>query len=180
MGEELSRKLLLRQAVRVGLPLGAVPGKVPGGPQDLVPSAVVQADVHLAALVVLGDLPGALYQLPQLRRQGGQVPEELHLHPVPLHLADGLQQILFQQTHDGGDLLRRALPVLGGEGIHGEIVQTDLLAIGGDAAEGLCPGGVTGGAGQPPALGPPAVAVHDDGDVPGQVVKIYLGPLVLF
>ena len=44
----------------------------------------------------------------------------------------------------------------------------------------LRPGGVPGGAGQSPALGPPAVAVHDDGDVPGQVVKIYLGPLVLF
>ena len=39
---------------------------------------------------------------------------------------------------------------------------------------------VTGGAGQPPALGPPAVSVHDDGHMAGQVFKIYLWPLLLF
>ena len=82
--------------VGVRLSLQAVLGIGPGGPQDLIPAAVVEADIDLTALIVGGYLPGTLAQVPELLGQWGQVPEKLHLHPVPLHLPDGLQEVLFQ------------------------------------------------------------------------------------
>ena len=160
--------------VGVGSPVDTVLGIGPGRPDNLVPAAVVEADVYLTALIVPGNLPCPLAQLPQLRGQRGQITEKLHFHPVPLHLPDGLQQVLFQKPHDGRHLRRRPLPVLGGKGVDGEVVDADVLAVGGDDAEGLRPGGVAGGAGKALPCGPAAVAVHDDGDVPGQTGEVHL------
>ena len=166
--------------VGVRLPLQTLLGIGTGGPQQLIPASIIEADVDLTPLVVGGDLPGALAQVPELLRQRGQVPEKLHLHPVPLHLSDGLQEILFQQPHDGSHLLRRTLPVFGGKGVYRQILQSDLLAVGGNGAEGLRPGGVSGGAGQAPLPGPTAVSIHDDGDVAGQAGQIRLDLLRWF
>ena len=104
----------------------------------------------------------------------------MELNFVLLHLFDGLQQILFQQAHDGGNLLQRALPVLRGKGVHCKVLQSDLLTIGGDAAESLCPRGVPRRTRQATALGPAAVSVHDDCHVAGQAVKIHLCLPALF
>ena len=157
----------------------AVPGKGPGRPEQLVPAAIVEANVHLTPLITAGDLLGLPAQGPQLLVQRRQIPEKAHFHPVPLHAADGLQQILLQKAHDGGDLLRRALPVLRGKSVDRQILQTDVLAVGGNGSKGLGPRGVSGGAGQAPSLGPPAIAVHNDGYVPRQAVKVYLGGRIL-
>ena len=75
-----------------------------------------------------GDLPGALAQVTELLGQRGQVSKKLHLHPVPLHLADGLQEILFQQPHDGSHLLRRTLPVFGGKGVYRQATADEAKA----------------------------------------------------
>ena len=160
--------------VGVRPPLYTVQGIGPGGPENLVPSAIIQADIHLTAVVPLGDASGLLTQVPELLGQRREVPEKLHLHLVPFHLSDGLQQVLLQQAHDGAHLILRPLPVFRGKGIDRQILQADLLAVGGDGAESLRPGGMSRRTGQPPLFGPPAISIHDNGDMPGQVLKVNL------
>ena len=87
-------------------------------------------------------------------------------------LDEGLRKKMHEKVYLG----LRTRPVLGREGVHGQVFQTDLLAVGGDGAEVLRPRGVAGGAGQAALFGPAAVAVHDDGDVPGQMVEVHLRP----
>ena len=95
---------------------------------------------------------------------------------VPLHGVHRLQKVLFQKGHDGGDLRLGPLPVLRGEGVDRQVLHADVLAVGGDAAEGLRPCLVAGGAGKALPCGPAAVAVHDDGDMPGQTGEVRLWP----
>ena len=79
-----------------------------------------------------------------------------------------LADVLLEEVHQGPDLEPRALPVLDREGVEGEHLELqpggglDRVAHRGDA------GPVPLDARQAAPLGPAAVAVHDDGDVPGQ------------
>ena len=135
---------------------------------DLIPAAVVEADVGLEALIPLGDLVRALHHGLQLRAEAVQLPKDLHADVVLLHGADGLIQILGQQLHDGAHFLLRPLPVLGGEGVDRQVLHADVLAVGGDFAEILRPHHVSRGAGQAAALGPAAVAIQYDGNMAGK------------
>ena len=169
-GVQVAREQPLRQLLRLPLPLRAVGGEAPGRPQDLVPAAVVQADVCLEAILgqMLRDLVGLIGQGPELRGDGRHVPEEVEPDMVPLHAVHCLQQVLLEKRHDGGDLRLRALPVLRGEGVDREVLDADVLAVRCDAAEGLGSHLVSRGAGQAPLGGPAAVAIHDNGNVTGR------------
>ena len=94
---------------------------------------------------------------------------------IPCHFLDGLVEVFAQQTHNGPHFLLGSLPIFRGKGVDGQVIQADVFAVGGDGAEGLRTGGVSGRSGHPPFLGPAAVAIHDDGNVTGQAVKIHLG-----
>ena len=52
-------------------------------------------------------------------------------------LSTASQQIPLQKAHDGTHLFGGALPVLRGEGVDREVFDTNILAIGGNAAECL-------------------------------------------
>ncbi len=54
-----------------------------------------------------------------------------------------------------------------GEGIDGQVFDAQIVAVGGNAAEGLGAGLMARISLEAPLLGPAAVAIHDDGDVLG-------------
>ena len=149
-------------------------GTGPDGVDDLVPPPIVEADIALTGLKLRGGLLRLVAERPQLRGQRREVPEEFQPDAVLLGVPDDLIQVLLQQTHNGVHFLLGPLPVLGGKGVDRQIFDADLLAVVADLAEGLRPGGVAHGAGHAPLLGPPAVAVHDDGNVGGDAAEINL------
>ena len=92
---------------------------------------------------------------------------------VALHLVDGLVQIFFKQGHDGLHLVRRALPVFRGERVDRQVFNTEVLAVGRDAAERLRACRVAHFARQSALFCPATVAVHDDGDMPRERVVVF-------
>ena len=142
-------------------------GKPPGRLDDLVPSAVIQAEIHLH-IVIFTLFLGPVAQSLQLRAELRQVTKEAEADTVLLHIPQGFLQIPAQQLHNARHLVGRSLPVLRGEGVHRQVLHTQGAAVIGDAPEGLRAGGVTGGAGQTPLLCPASVAIHDDGNMAGR------------
>ena len=76
------------------------------------------------------------------------------------------------EAHEVPDLVDGPLPVLGGEGVHGQPLDAQLERAFDGVEQRLLAGGVALGARQAPLLGPPAVAVHHDADVGGDAVAI--------
>ncbi len=160
---------LLGQGVGIGRFLAEEPLH---GVHDLRPAAVVQGqdDDHPAVV------PGLRFQPLELPQDGPGDPVLLpDDHQAEVVLAKDLAvllQIVLEKRPELRDLLAGTLPVLLGEGEKGE----DLYAQAGrgfdDLADGIGSRLVPVDAGKPPLPGPPAVAVHDDGDVtrePGSV-----------
>src|SRR5207244_10979496 len=72
---------------------------------------------------------------------------------------------LLDEAHHHGDLVHRPAPVLRRERVERQIVEADLGAGADRRARRLHAFAMTGHARQPAPGRPPAVAVHDDGDV---------------
>src|SRR5439155_4943331 len=83
-------------------------------------------------------------------------------------------QIPLEKRHQRVDLRSRALPVLDGKRV--ERQHVDPQARGGldDVAHRIDAGAVAFDARQMPLRGPPAVAVHDDCDVRGELLEVHL------
>src|SRR5882762_337291 len=77
------------------------------------------------------------------------------------------QQIFMQQSQDGIDLRRRALPVRGGKSKQGERFYPQSRGRRNDVPGRLRPGAMSGGTGETAGDGPTPVAVRDDGNVQG-------------
>ena len=167
-GVQVARQQFLRQLLRTALTVSDLLRKGPGCPDDLVPAAVVQAEIDLDLVVGAGAFLRLPAQLLQVRGQLAQVAEEAEADVVLLHIRQSFLQIAAQQTHDAGHLLSAALPVFRGEGVDRQVLDAQGAAVIGDFAEGFRTGGMAGGPGQAPVLGPAAIAVHDDGNVPGR------------
>ena len=80
-----------------------------------------------------------------------------------------------EQGHKGIDLGLRTPPVLRGEGVKGKRFDTGFARGLEERGEDRDARAVSGGPGEPASFRPAAVAVHDDGDVPGQVLPVYGG-----
>ena len=81
-------------------------------------------------------------------------------------------QVLGQEAHEGLYFPLGTLPVLPGKGVQGQDRDAYFPTGSDGLANGFHPGLVPGYAGQGTLLGPAAVAVHDDGNVSGQVFRI--------
>ena len=69
---------------------------------------------------------------------------------------------------------RRTLPVLDGEGVQRQHVDAEPRRRLDDVADGIDAGAMAFDTRQMPLCGPAAVAVHDDGDMRGQMVEVHL------
>ena len=93
---------------------------------------------------------------------------------VLLHFVDGLVQVFFKQRHDGLHLVLRALPVFRGERVDRQVLDAEIFAVGGDTAERFRACRMAHLARQTALFCPAAVAVHDDGDMPGQSIVFHI------
>jgi aminoglycoside phosphotransferase len=118
--------------------------------------------------VVLGELDRLVHAAQQALGHPPVAPaDEAHAHAPLVQLVAAAHQQRLVEAHEVADLVGRALPVLGGEGVDGEPLDAEVERALDRVEQRLLAGGVALGALQPAFAGPPAVAVHDDGDVVG-------------
>ena len=79
---------------------------------DLVPTAIVQANITLTGLKFCRGLLGLMAQRAQFRTDRRQVAEKLQADAVFPGIPDDLIQVLFQQAHDRVHFFFRPPPVL--------------------------------------------------------------------
>jgi hypothetical protein len=140
--------------------------------QDLGPAAIGEGDVQVQARTLgrarLGVEDGARH----VRPEAGTIADHLEADPLLDQRGYLRPQVVPQQSGQVAHLVRRALPVLGGEGEKGQPLYPGLGRGLDRAAHGLGPGLVAHGARQPAGGGPAAVAVHDDSDVAGHAERL--------
>src|SRR5262249_1697233 len=83
-----------------------------------------------------------------------------------------LDQVLFEERHEEVELGLRALPVLAAETVERELPDPEPAALLDGRAHADHAARVPFDARQPPLPRPAAVAVHDDGDVRGELLPI--------
>ncbi len=161
------REGLLVDLGRVQLPGRHVLGDALRGVRDLGAAAVVDAEVQRHLVVVLrlllGDLELLDDGLPQLGHAAHPADADAELVHLVAAAADHVAVEVHQELH----LVRRALPVLRGEGVEREVLHAHLDTALEDVHDDALTDLVALGAGQAPLLRPAAVAVHHDGDVLG-------------
>ena len=145
------------------------------GIDDLGTAAVVEGHRHHHARIALGELD-RLVHAPE--HPAGHPPVapagEADLHALLVELVAPAHEERLVEVHEVAHLVGRPAPVLGGEGVERDPLDADLEGAVDHIEEGGLPGGVALGPGQPPRLGPTAVAVHDAGDVDGDAGEIEL------
>ena len=162
---------------------GSAPSPLPraaasrrGRVQQLPAAAVVEGDVQRHPRVGCGERFGLLDAAHQLLRYAVTAPDEAHARPALVHVGHLRIYHLDEQVHERRHLFGRAAPVLGGERVHRHLEDPEVERVLEDAAQRLRAGPVACRHGQPPALRPAAVAVHDDGDVArGRAARRRLG-----
>ena len=113
---------------------------------------------------------GALDDLGDVRRQAFAAAQDADLDALAGQLVEVTVHIVLQQPHDLGDLAGRPAPILRREGIEGEPADAQVGGRLHNPANRLHALGVAQFARQPPALGPSAIAIHDDRHVQWRVL----------
>ena len=145
-----------------------------GGTHEFTPSPVIGANVEVDALIGRSPFRGLCNQTLQLLRQGLEITKETNPH---LFRLKGLQLALehsLEQGHQKIDLITRARPVLRGEGIGSERFHAPITAESQRCFQGLNPCPMAHHPGQPPRLGPTAIAIHDHGHMGRDALRIEL------
>src|SRR5215204_1020778 len=142
-----------------------VPHYPAGGVHDLRASAVIEGDVNVEAVVDGSEILCLFHGFENRGRQMLPSPQKTESGPTLVQLWHLLAGRLEEELHQRLYLPLRTRPVLGREGVQGQRLHPG-------AAGGLEQGRkhrdtrpVAGGAREPASFGPPAVAVHDDGDM---------------
>src|SRR5262249_36897785 len=126
-------------------------------------------DVQHPVLVALGPGLGFGDLLLDGRGELGAAAADDHANAALVDLVDLPPEGLVEEPHQVPDLRRGTAPVLGREGVDAEHLDAELLAAIHHALDRAHPGPVAEGV-RPVALArPPAVAVHDDADVAGDL-----------
>ncbi len=100
----------------------------------------------------------------------GRATGPAHAYAELVHLVASAADHVAVEAHQEPDLVGRARPVLGGEGVGRDRLDADLDGALDDVEERGLTLLVPLRPGQSALLGPAAVAVHDDRDVPGHQV----------
>ena len=108
---------------------------------------------------------GLVHRGPRARHQAVEVAEEPHRHALGDEFVALPRDVLLEERHQGVDFLGGALPIFLGKGEQGENAHAGGAGAFDGLADRLHARLVAGRARQGARLRPPAVAVHDDGDV---------------
>ncbi len=166
---------VLVDLVGIDAPLDRCSGDLRRRVGQLGAAPVVDAELQGERGVVLGHLLGVLQLGDDALPQPPGPPGPAHAHAHGVQLVAPPPDHLAVEAHEEADLVRGALPVLGGEGVGGEVLDPQLQRALDHVEQRALTRFVALGAGQSPLLGPAAVAVHDDGDVPGHELLGELG-----
>ena len=159
----------MRSSILVGVePAGGdLAGDRAHGVGELGAAAVVDAHGQREHVVVPGQLLGDLELLDHRPPQPRRPARPAHLHAELVHLVAAAPDHVAVEAHEEPDLVRRAGPVLGRERVGRDRLHADLDGALDHVEERASrPASWPLVRGQPALLGPAAVAVHDDRDVP--------------
>jgi hypothetical protein len=79
---------------------------------------------------------------------------------------------LFDELHQPAYFVGRATPILGGEGVDGQISDAKLAGIEENPTESFVTFSVSEQATKSLFASPPAIAVHDDGHMLGELIQV--------
>ena len=164
-GIERRRHRRLRDVRRPQAPLLHLARERPDRAGQLVAPAVVDGDREVEAAAVAGALLHRLHQPAQAGRHPVAHADEPHPHvvaPQPVHLGE---DILAEDLHQPLDLGERPLPVLGREGVEGEVGDAEVGTGLDDLGHPPRAARMARNAAETAGLGPAAVSVHDDPDM---------------
>ena len=165
---------LLGELARIEPTLCRQLGHFPRGVHDLGPASVVHTELQcedvIAHRAALGVLQLADHASPQSPRSAGPAHAYAHriklLPPPPDHIAI--------EAHQPANLVRRTVPVLGGEGVSREVFDADLYGPLDYVEQRRFSACVTFGPRQVARLRPAAIAVHHDRYVCREAIPGYL------
>ena len=124
---------------------------------------------------------GQLHRLPERvadhLRQPRDSTQVDQLDVVPHQVGPNPDQVVGIEVHQGVDFRLGPLPVLDAERVQRQRLHAEIDAALGDGFRRLGPLAVSFVAGQILALRPAAVAIHDDGDVARQLLRVQPQPL---
>ena len=125
-------------------------------------------------MVAAGPVPSDVEFAPDVGRQLVLTPDDLELDVVHEQVVELEPQIPLEQTHQNGALGGRALPVLDGERVERQHVETEAGGGLHDVAHGIDSSAVAIDTRQMPLSGPPAVPIHDHRNMGRQPSKVDL------
>ena len=165
---------LLGELARIKSSLGSQLRDPPRGVDDFGAASVVHAELQGQHVVADGAAFGVFqfadHTAPQARPSAGPPHPDAHgvelVSPPSDHVA--------VEAHQPANLIRRSVPVLGGKGVRGEVLDSDLNGPLDHVEERSFTAGMALGTWQVPRLRPAAIAIHHDRDMSRQPVSRYL------
>jgi DNA repair protein RecO (recombination protein O) len=165
---------LLGELARIKSSLSSQLCDAPRGVDDFGAAPVVHAELQGQDVVADGATFGVFqfadHTPPQPRRSAGPAHPDAHgielVSPPSDHVA--------VEAHQPANLIRRAVPVLGGKGVRGEVPDSDLDGPLDHVEERSLTAGMALGPWQIPRLRPAAIAIHHDRDMGWQPFSGYL------
>src|SRR5690606_30380567 len=154
-----------RDRVRRQLAPGHLAGQHPAGLGDVPATAVVGGDVEVQAAIAGGGLFRPRHALLQLGGEGAAFADEAQPHAAARQLVHFAVEGAHEQLHQCAHFLLRPLPVLAREREQRERLDAAPEAVVDAEVDRARAGTVADAARAVAALGPAAVAVHDDGQV---------------
>ena len=171
---EVVPEALLGELARIKSSLGSQLRDSPRGVDDFGAPSVVDTELQGQDVVADGTAFGVFqfadHTAPEARPSAGPAHPDAHgvelVSPPSDHVAI--------EAHQPANLIRRAVPVLGGKGVRGEVLDSDLNGPLDHVEERSFTAGVALGTWQVPRLRPAAIAIHHDRDMGWQPVSRYL------
>ena len=165
---------LLGELARIKSSLGSQLRDSPRGVDDFGAASVVHTELQGQDVVADGSAFGVFqfadHTAPEARPSAGPAHPDAHgvelVSPPSDHVAI--------EAHQPANLIRRAVPVLGGKGVRGEVLDSDLNGPLDHVEERSFTASVALGTWQVPRLRPAAIAIHHDRDMGWQPVSRYL------
>ena len=149
------------------LPGGDVRRDRRGGINDLGAAAVVDAELQGQHRVARGHLLGVLKLPDHAAPQPGTPAGPAHPHAHLVQLIAAAADYVAVEAHQEADLVRRAPPVLGGERVGRQVRDAQLDGSHDHVEQRVLAPLVAFRPRQVALLGPAAVAIHDQGHMPG-------------
>src|SRR5712692_3021855 len=138
--------------------------------QQIPAAAIIGGNGESEPRIARGELLGAVCEFDHARPEGRDIADYPQAHLVLVQPLGFLLQGGHEQLLERRDLLGGSAPVLRAEGEQGQVFDAAIGARTRDLTHRLDPLRMAGDAREIALFGPAPVAIHDDGDMPGDVV----------